>query len=390
MKKWLLSLMLISFSSFGGNGSSGGGNIFGDQINPWFFQNTTDVTYCLELDDNFSLLSRETVLANINQAFNFWKKKFANVKAPGVGLDPMPQVATQNFIYEACSPKTDIRFQMGHLTSDQQKKFNNIDQIIGMAFRESYDQKNMHGKGYIYIAPERGSLRPSSLAFADRPWSSQEGKESPLLLALAHEIGHVFGLQDDHTSLDSFDLMSSHFVENITQETALVHAPQLEHFQPLGLEGKTFSRLISMSQDQRLHVRKFLGIPSSAKTLIIDGEGDRVVLKAGNGQAGNETLIGSFTIKIDPRKMSNLTYQSRVRAWLPKNQVVFKAHWGDRKASPYYDIVMVHDSFILTDMTYSRADGVKHKIDVAINKGWINFNAMIHGKYEHDVLTAKF
>jgi hypothetical protein len=219
MRKWFLVLMVLSsFSCFAqamGNGSSGGGNIFGDQLNPWFLQNTKSVNYCVEISPEFSELSKERVLTLISESFEFWKELFRNYSTAPSTLEDI-QLGTQNFNLTECDASTDIKFQMGVLEPEQKKNIQ-YKQLIGLARRTSYDPKNLKAKGFIYIAPERGELRPSSPKLYSKPWSYK--KNAGLRETLKHEIGHIFGFQDDHYEISS--MMSAHHVEDITTKGGL-------------------------------------------------------------------------------------------------------------------------------------------------------------------------
>ncbi len=211
--------LLASALSFAGNGSSGGGHIHGDQLNPWFLSNTTEVTYCLEISKDFSRIPEPKLRALVAEAFDYWKEEFAQYptdrssEVEEAGFEV--KLATQNFkLSEACTPSVDIRFQLGSLSPEQLLKIPNYKQTIGLASRTSYDTKSLRGSGFIYVAPEAGQLRPSSVNMHPKPWSS--GTHQALRYTLIHEIGHVFGLQDDHYSSYDLDIMSAKFVEAIT------------------------------------------------------------------------------------------------------------------------------------------------------------------------------
>ncbi len=220
MKKLLVS-SLITLSAglaFAGNGSSGGGNIYGNQFNPWFLHNTKTVSYCLEVAPEFSDISEDKIASMVDEAFGYWARTFSRTtfreyidEVSGVNL----RLGTQNFVREmACAATTDIKFQFGFLSEDQKESWPGYRQLLAGAFRTSYDEVHLRGRGVIYIAPERGALRPRSRTLHPKPWSY--GTHNALRFTLIHELGHVFGLQDDHFS--SWNLMSSRIVENVTRK----------------------------------------------------------------------------------------------------------------------------------------------------------------------------
>lgn len=228
MKKLVMALgMVLTSLSWAGNGSSGGGNIYGDQLNPWFLQNTKTVTYCVEIAPEFGAISEERVLEIISDSFMYWKKIFASHESSdfAYGFKLEAKVATQEFVHvEKCSNDTDITFQMGFLTDEQKVKNSNYSQLLGLAQRTSYNEINLRGKGFIYIAPEEGELRPTSYNLHPKPWS--HGRNGGLRMTLLHELGHIFGLQDHH--YDDHGLMSALWVEKITSKDTLPVVSSLE------------------------------------------------------------------------------------------------------------------------------------------------------------------
>ncbi len=221
MRLLLFSLVLgLNFSTvWAGNGTSGGGNIYGDQLNPWFLQNTPTVSYCVEIDPDFSDLPRSRVLEVVGESIEFWKKTFREYRGINFSQDSFEfdvKLGTQSFQYkDTCDGKEDLKFQMGFLTQEQQVLLPNHRQLLGIAYRTSYDSAQLRGKGFIYVAPERGPSRPVKPLMHPRPWS--HGLNRPLLFTLQHELGHIFGLQDDHYG--SVGLMDAKLVERVTERS---------------------------------------------------------------------------------------------------------------------------------------------------------------------------
>lgn len=214
----MMLFLLLPIQAFAGNGSSGGGNIFGDQLNPWFIQNTKTVNYCVKISPEFSDIGEDRVVEIIEDSLKYWKDAFADYETnystemyeEGVIL----KLGTQVFIRQAaCDSKTDLTFQMGFLSEAQRKEIN-YKQLLGLAQRTAYDTVNLKAKGFIYIAPENGELRPLSPKLHPKPWSHK--KNLVLKYSLIHEIGHIFGLQDDHYGNDH--LMGAKIVETLTDK----------------------------------------------------------------------------------------------------------------------------------------------------------------------------
>ena len=237
MKRFIFLGLMLALPAFAGNGSSGGGNIFGDQLNPWFLQNTKTVNYCVEIDPSFSTLGRERILQLIDKSFGYWKKAFASASGLHSYMNFNPKLATQKFILsEECHAGIDVKFQLGFLTPDQKKTLPGYKQLLGLAYRTSYDEVNLKGKGFIYIAPESGPARPLSPNLHSNPWSY--GKQRGLELVLTHELGHIFGLQDHHYTY--FSLMGAKFPDTMTSKGSVEHlnSEKREFPSPLGCNAK--------------------------------------------------------------------------------------------------------------------------------------------------------
>lgn len=349
--------MLLSVSSYAGNGSSGGGHIYGDQVNPWFLQNTKNVSYCLEIDANFSNLDEERVKEIITNAFLYWKNEFSNSDLKqyvNSDFEPEPRVATQKFQLESCGPDTGIRFQFGTLSDEQKEQLGNIKQIIASAYRTSYDQVNLKGNGFIYIAPEKGNMRPVSSFFAKDPWSY--GNNNVLLYTLIHELGHVFGLPDLTSSRR--ELMSRHFVETLTSKKdnyyrnsdRYLSLKGFKFMKPLGFDGKystvldfsmsssSTSTSTSSSASTNININKksqkmlefdycgLLDINCQGDELHLHfkGNGHKVELYTKPSMDGVKTLAGVFHLSSGQVSTHMESSEFTPSVWLSKKQKVFK------------------------------------------------------------------
>jgi hypothetical protein len=195
------SLAVISQAKAGW--SSGGGEIVQDSQNPWFVKNKTEVTACIDIDEDNLGATKEQTQQHIEDAWEYWGKQFSE-------KDKELGVAAQKLsILPECTANVDIRFQMGKLTPEQKAGIPDLGRFIAMSVRTDYDRLNMIGKGFVYVAPQSGELKPNDRNIAKNRWELESGVL--LKLAIMHELGHVFGLS--HNNFTGFDLMGAEILE---------------------------------------------------------------------------------------------------------------------------------------------------------------------------------
>lgn len=194
----ILSFLTLAPPSLGA-WASGGGEILGNSLNPWFLANTPVVDACLEIDEANFGVDRETADRVVRSALDYWKTEF-RAALPG---SAEVQVATQTFRFGPCTDETALRIQLGVLSEGQRAEFRRFDKrpqdFVGITVRTEYDELNRRGKGFIYISPESGPERfalPNALL---HPWSLRENPEWARKFGLfhkvlVHELGHVFGV----------------------------------------------------------------------------------------------------------------------------------------------------------------------------------------------------
>ncbi len=230
----LFSVLFVAnaaFASEGGGWHSSGGELFGDEKNPWFVSNTTDVKYCVSVDTASVHAPRDAVVRLIGDALAYWKREFSRSIAVTKGH---AAIATQTFTEIDCALGiADLRFLIGYgsLNAKEIAHLETPEKYIGVAVRTDYDTMNLRGKGFVYIGSDFG---PHSYQTADlRKYAliPDAWKYEPLLFyALLHELGHVFGLP--HTGAG---LMSEVFLEQLLNQNiyeAFLKEPVESFFYP--------------------------------------------------------------------------------------------------------------------------------------------------------------
>lgn len=207
-----------------GTKDGGGGLLVRDSHNPWFLQNTTDASYCIAIDElNFGQ-TRARASEIIHTALDKWRAEF-QLTLPAQVSGAELRVATQNFHETACSDSVDIRFQLGVLSEEQAKLIGRPQNYLGVTLRTDYDRLNLHGRGFVYISPSAGKLKPDDDSIVDDVWRKGDG--ALLYGVVLHELGHVFGLT--HSSA-GFDLMNERFPETIVAKTNVGAIDYLKKF----------------------------------------------------------------------------------------------------------------------------------------------------------------
>ncbi len=315
----LTSMILISTSQvLAGNSSGGGGFFLGDSINPWFVQNKKNVTYCIEHDPNTFSAERDVVLPLVKEAFAYWKLEFKSAFTPiALGSEAIV-IATQNFTLVDCQEEdVSIKFQFGVTTDSQRKIIKGTENtVIGLTYREQYDRVNLSGKGFIYIAPDKGPERLIGEDFVSTPWSL--GKSGLLYRVLVHELGHVFGIPH---SGGNDQLMSHGFPE------FLLHSSRAANLASTFTLPSFFS--FKGSLIEKVCVKKFsdavvraLGLHPDTMCLGFVSDDSRTIhVSACIGPICRNTMdpIGAIRVAME----GNIKHESVIDFYLPYEQEVF-------------------------------------------------------------------
>lgn len=309
--------------------NSGGGELIKDSNNPWFIQNTKNITYCVGVDEaNFhvKLDHAEEIIAD---AFSYWKKEFAYSRSENDGFEF--KVATQQFVKEDCSDSTDIRFQLGFLTPEQTTKLSDIREFISRAIRTDYDRVHLKGKGFIYIAPEAGTLRPTSTELADTPWQMANGKI--LLQVLIHELGHVFGIPHMGDQKNVFSLMSADFPDFITEKNTakfVTDTPPPSFFGTYN-NGVLIDQCYEYNGGMPAKTRDLFNVSNKFKCLKVTAQ-NATLQQPGHFEVYAREDKSSDFIKLGAAQLTLGKYwwEQVLRLWLPPEQVIFPNHTGSR------------------------------------------------------------
>lgn len=216
--------VLFTASAYAGGGGwgSSGGELLRDMQNPWWVKNTSEVRYCIQVDEKSLSLNVDQIPAMIELAISYWQKEFNTFPKyldESFGYEPLFKltgVGSQSFKKTECDGSEDLRFQFGFgtLTEEQRKKLVEPRNYVEVAVRTEYDEEQLRGKGFIFIASDVGpNAFYSNPNMIERPW-----RYGSLVVAeLIHGLGHVFGIP--HVG-EKYSLMSQQFPEMLLDKSS--------------------------------------------------------------------------------------------------------------------------------------------------------------------------
>ncbi len=210
---------------------SSGGELFATGRNPWFVRNTSEVKYCITMDEPAFSITRSQVEGLIASATEFWQTEFRQNRALISSAIGYADIATQTFLLTACDAGVDLQFKFGANTLDADERdkggLSEPRRFIGVTIRKSYDPVLLKGQGIIYISADKGSTAYlNSGQLEDQAWSSPE----LLKYALIHELGHVFGIPHVGAGLMSEVFMDT--LLNKSMAAQYVREPQQSFLNP--------------------------------------------------------------------------------------------------------------------------------------------------------------
>jgi hypothetical protein len=313
-------LATLASPALAGGWIGGGGELVKDANNPWWIENTTSVTYCVLQDEVNFHLAKPTARRRVREAIDYWKAEFAR-GIPTMGT----RVATQTFNEVSCAQSgVDLVFQLGTLYSEQIRQIENPTEFVSLAMRTDYDPVHMRGRGFIYVAPDSGPLRPNSDRLAERPWSLSDG--GLLLQVLAHELGHVFGIQhsNDAPIATGSGLMAASFPEYVLDKAWAPNTAR-EALPPFfAYDGRKYSTEFCYGGPVPAQLQEFWGAGEAAECFGFDVEDGNLIVRAGPDSLLMRRIGAG---RLGPSTQEELRHV--VSVFLPKEQQVFPGHRPD-------------------------------------------------------------
>lgn len=357
-----VSALILSSNAHSGVWSSGGGELVKDSQNPWFLENTHSVHYCVAQDESAFHLAPEIARRRVREALQYWKDQFAR-GIPTIGA----RVATQTFHETSCEQSgVDLRFQFGILSSEQLAVIGEANNYVALAIRTDYDRVNMRGRGFIYVAPDSGPLRPDSPRLAERPWQINDG--ALLLHVLAHELGHVFGIQhsNDLPLGSGSGLMSAAYPEYILDKAWAANTARNSLPPYFEFDGRPYE-VIGFCGDADLPptTLQFWGLPVDSRCIFLNYANNRITVDTARVENDPRVQIGVITL--GPPQQDRL--QPALSIWLPKEQTVFRNHAD-------YDYLIFGPRIVYTSShgIYRTNDGrIERSVHVSYPLNEVNF-----------------
>ncbi len=395
--KQIFTAMIFSFcalSALAGGWVSGGGNILRNANNPWFLENTQVVEYCIMIDSVAFADLPTPVDILIEKALAFWKTQMADSAA---GTDAYPiggpgspspltiiKIATQEFVpHQKCNGTEPLVFQFGTLTPEQSTFIGNSGKVIGMAVRTEYDETNLRGRGFIYLASDNGSMKYEGEHLHAKAW--HEGKGGLLFRAIVHELGHVFGL-----SHSGEGLMSEAYTESLLWEKSYRKAyadsfdlPSVFHFElsPL-VSAQMLGSMVCQGPEGKLLFGPEFHFPMRAQLKTNGGDGYLITAKFDG--TSDEILIGKLVGKTELRVPG---HGFGVSVVLTDKQNVF-----NKTANNYLRLrgPGVHSGRFVGKFIPALKGGKIFDAILLLSPDSTTFDGSLNGKYYTDIMTWSY
>jgi hypothetical protein len=218
--KFIVIFLLIGIgNAFGASGASNGTeNVPISSGSSWFLVNhgeSRQVNYCIQLASGFGV-EIDAVDNSIQSAVKIWRDYIAKKKHQFVFSFP----PSLNYIKEECDSDTDLTFYFGVRNELVDSYITPGHKLLGLAQRTNFDFAKNWGKGFIWIAPSSNLGKNGTNSFFPN-WKVP----STLTGILAHEIGHVLGVEHVPGTLMAADYSTS--LINVMTSSSVHHSSLL-------------------------------------------------------------------------------------------------------------------------------------------------------------------
>lgn len=314
----LFAMGLFGSDLYAGADSSGGGQLLRDGGNPWFIERKIEVFYCIKIDENNFPINKTQATQFVERTLSYWDSQFERMQIAGftkIG------VGEQYFTQVDCSEteKVDLRINFGVLSTEESKVIVDPRKYLGFTHRESYDSKTLRGKGFIYIAPESGPLKPLGDRIIAKPWSQCRG--CLLERVLMHEFGHVFGVQHDG---NINDLMNEGYPENLVSIDNSFKPDEESPMPQLASprDNLLFKDYVACNAQSAF---SWFEVPSSHNCIELEMESSRSIEVFSRAPAGTESVhVGRIVLDVVQKESIDI-----VKLFIPKGQVLIPIDESD-------------------------------------------------------------
>jgi hypothetical protein len=310
----------------------GGGEVISDTLNPWFVQNTTDVTVCAVVDpDAFHVRGDDLsgIAGAVATAFDYWKTELAKAFVVAKAV----RVATQTFhvaplitarggaMDKPCPDDTRITVQLGYATDEQLAWLqahahehagagrDGLPRLIGMAVRTAYDPIALAGEGFVFVAGDKGPTAVTDASLIPSPWAHGTTR---LIEVLKHELGHVFGVP--HRGFSGSSVMAPDYPETLLSAANGAWDSDGAIDSPFfGIEAPWTFR--EMCGGIRYGWAQFLGTTDADKCTKFVYDGDRIDMLAG---PSSDALTRRGTLTLDPQ--DTFQWEDAIRLFVTAKQ----------------------------------------------------------------------
>lgn len=196
-----------------------GGEIFENDKNPWFVENTKEVYYCVLFSESEFSISKAETINLVSESIRYWTYQLDGRSALDFQTNDLNnsqelRLADQKFIYQNQCDNTSLIFKFGFQVLDEEEKKSLVSpsKYLGVTIRKTYDVENFKGTGIIYITGDLGEHRYKS---SHKETIAKAWKYPKLLqYVITHELGHVFGIPHSGSGLMSETFLDTLLIQN--------------------------------------------------------------------------------------------------------------------------------------------------------------------------------